>query len=114
MLESACYRIVQEALNNAARHSGAKRIVVKAQSDGLLLTISIRDNGVGFDTDAARERALKSGSMGLIGMEERAQLAGGRLQLRSRIGFGTTLSVVFPLPAPDSRSAAAIPLPAAA
>jgi two-component system, NarL family, sensor histidine kinase UhpB len=106
-LEIACYRIVQEALNNATRHAGAKRIVVRAHSDGTVLKLSVRDDGTGFDTDAARQRVLKSGSLGLISMEERTQLAGGRMKLHSRVGFGTTLSVVFPVDASGSHYAAA-------
>jgi len=96
-LESACYRIVQEALSNATRHAGAASITVGVESDGNLLKVSVHDNGVGFDEAATRERTLKSGSLGLISMEERAQLAGGRLKIRSVAGGGTTISAVFPL-----------------
>lgn len=96
-LEIACYRIAQEALNNATRHAAAKQVLVSVESDGALLKLVVRDDGVGFDEDSARLRAARSGSMGLIGMEERAQLAGGRLKVRSAPGGGTTVSVVFPL-----------------
>jgi two-component system, NarL family, sensor histidine kinase UhpB len=96
-LESACYRIAQEALNNATRHGSPKRIVVRVERDGGLLKLSVRDDGVGFDEEAQRLRALKSGSLGLISMEERAELAGGRLKLRSVVGGGTTVSVLFPV-----------------
>ncbi|MEP7068163.1 MAG: ATP-binding protein [Usitatibacter sp.] len=103
-LEIACYRIVQEALSNATRHAQAKAIVIAASSDGSLLKLSIRDDGVGFDPEAARMRAL-DGSLGLISMEERADLAGGRLTLCSVLGGGTTLSVVFPLGGEEPRPA---------
>jgi two-component system sensor histidine kinase UhpB len=96
-LESACYRIAQEALNNATRHAKAKRVTISVESDGVLLKLAVHDDGIGFDEDAARLRVLKSGSMGLIGMEERAQLAGGRLKLRTVPGSGTTVSAIFPL-----------------
>lgn len=96
-LESACYRIAQEALNNATRHAKPKRIVVRVDRDGALLKLSVRDDGVGFDEDAQRQRALRSGSLGLISMEERAELAGGRLKVRSVIGGGTTVSALFPI-----------------
>ncbi len=96
-LESACYRIVQEALNNATRHAKAKKVAISVDSDGALLKLVVRDDGVGFDEGAARLRVARSGSMGLIGMEERAQLAGGRLKLRSVPGAGTTVSAIFPL-----------------
>ena len=96
-LESACYRIAQEALNNATRHAQAKGISMNVESDGRLLKLTVHDDGVGFDAQAAREKAVKSGSLGLISMEERARLAGGRLKLRSVAGGGTTLSAIFPL-----------------
>ena len=96
-IESACYRIAQEALNNATRHSKAKQVAINIESDGALLKLVVRDDGVGFDEPSERSRVIRSGSMGLIGMEERAQLAGGRLKLRSVPGAGTTVSAIFPL-----------------
>jgi signal transduction histidine kinase len=56
----------------------------------------VNDDGQGFDVAAARVRVVRSGSMGLIGMEERAHLAGGRLTVRSAPGEGTTVSAAFP------------------
>jgi two-component system, NarL family, sensor histidine kinase UhpB len=96
-LESTCYRIAQEALNNATRHAKAKHVTISVDSDGALLKLVVRDDGVGFDEGAARAVVLRTGSMGLIGMDERAQLAGGRLKLRSVPGSGTTVSAIFPL-----------------
>ena len=96
-LESACYRIAQEALNNATRHSKATQVAISVESDGALLKLVVRDDGIGFDEPSERLRVMRSGSMGLIGMEERAQLAGGRLKLRSVPGGGTTVSAIFPL-----------------
>jgi two-component system sensor histidine kinase UhpB len=112
-LESACYRITQEALNNATRHSKAKAVQIGVESDGRLLKLTIHDDGIGFDEEAARQRVLKAGSMGLIGMDERAQLAGGRLKLRSVPGGGTTVSAIFPLGAVASdRAGMAVEVPA--
>jgi signal transduction histidine kinase len=96
-VESACYRIVQEALNNAARHAAASRVTIEVESDGTSTRLVVNDDGVGFDVDAARVRVVRTGSMGLIGMEERAQLAGGRLTVRSAPRQGTTVSATFPL-----------------
>jgi signal transduction histidine kinase len=96
-LEGVCYRIAQEALSNATRHARAKNILINVALDDHLLEVTIRDDGAGFDESDARRRAPASGSMGLIGMEERAQLAGGRLRLRSVLGAGTVVSAVFPL-----------------
>jgi two-component system sensor histidine kinase UhpB len=95
-VESACYRIVQEALNNAARHAGASLVTIQVESDGATTRLAVNDDGKGFDVAAARVRVVRSGSMGLIGMEERAQLAGGRLTVRSAPGEGTTVSAAFP------------------
>ncbi len=96
-LESACYRIAQEALNNATRHAHAKHIQIIVSATDRLLKLQIRDDGVGFDVDAARQRALKSGSLGLISMEERALLAGGRLKMRTVPHAGTTVQATFTL-----------------
>src|SRR5258706_423243 len=96
-LESACYRIAQEALSNATRHSKAKLITIGVESDGALLKLAVHDDGIGFDPGEARLRLVRSGSMGLIGMDERAQLAGGRLKVRSVPAAGTTVSAIFPL-----------------
>ena len=96
-VEGACYRIAQEALNNATRHAKAKAVLISVESDAAVLTLVIHDDGIGFDEQAARQQLARSGSMGLIGMEERAQLAGGRLKLRTAPGAGTTITATFPL-----------------
>ena len=95
-VESACYRIVQEALNNAVRHADASLVTIEVESDGASTKLIVNDDGTGFDVDAARVRVVRTGSMGLLGMEERAHLAGGRLTVRSAPGHGTTVSASFP------------------
>ncbi len=104
-VESACYRIAQEAINNATRHGRARSLVLSAQANGGLLRLSIHDDGIGFDERPTRRRALHAGSMGLISMEERARLAGGRLKVRSLPGRGTTVSAVFPVGEPAAVAA---------
>lgn len=96
-LESACYRIAQEAINNACRHARPSKVTVTVKGDENLLKLCVQDDGAGFDEATARQRAIKGGSLGLISMEERAELAGGRLKLRSVPGAGTTISALFPL-----------------
>ncbi len=96
-LESVCYRITQEALNNATRHGKAKQIRIRVELSDRLLKLTIRDDGVGFDLDTARMKAIKTGSLGLISMDERAQLAGGRLKVRTVPGAGTTVQATFAL-----------------
>ncbi len=94
-IESVCYRITQEALNNATRHAKATHIRIRVELNDRLLKLAISDDGVGFDIEAAQRKAVKTGSMGLISMEERAQLAGGRLKVRAVPGAGTTIQVTF-------------------
>jgi signal transduction histidine kinase/DNA-binding response OmpR family regulator len=94
-LEIACYRIAQEAMNNATRHGKASNIKVAIEADERLLKLSVRDDGAGFDEAAARDRAIQAGSLGIVGMEERAQLAGGRLKIRSVPGDGTVVTATF-------------------
>ncbi len=93
------FRIAQEALTNVARHAGAREVLVELrQRDGELI-IAISDDGHGFNLETERDRALKRGSMGLLGMEERVSLVGGRLQIVTRPGHGTRIQASYPLEA---------------
>ncbi len=103
-VESACFRIAQEAINNATKHAGGKRIAVDLEAGDRLLQLVVRDDGAGVDMDEARP--ARGASLGLAGMAERAELAGGRLKVRSRKGLGTRVSAVFPLDAAASPVAA--------
>jgi PAS domain S-box-containing protein len=94
-VEAACYRICQEALNNSTRHAHARRTVLELAARRSSLVLRVRDDGVGFDQRAQRAGILKTGSMGLISMEERARLAGGRLEIVSAPGAGTRVSAIF-------------------
>ena len=96
-VEAACYRIAQEALNNATRHGGASQVVIELQASDRVLHLAIRDDGSGFDAGEAAARAARTGSLGLAGMAERAALAGGALRVRSLKGSGTRVSARFPL-----------------
>jgi len=93
----ACFRIVQEGLSNAVQHSGAKNLKVRLKSGTDRLTVSIRDDGVGFNVRDAHVRAADAGSIGLRSMRERATIAGGRFELKSSIGHGTRISASFPI-----------------
>jgi signal transduction histidine kinase len=81
-------RIAQEALQNALRHAGAKRIAVRLSVDDAGLVLEIEDDGLGFDPDAP---GLRSRRLGLTSMEERAERLGGWLEIRSAPGAGTTV-----------------------
>jgi signal transduction histidine kinase len=89
------YRIIQEALANAARHSGAERAAVSMAVDGDRLTVEIADAGEGFDSSVSRATGI-----GLAGMHERARLLGGRLTVDSAVRAGTRVMISVPLAAP--------------
>jgi PAS domain S-box-containing protein len=93
--ETACFRVAQEALTNIARHARARsvRIDLQGTAEGFLLTV--RDDGIGFDVKAARDRAIGGASLGLLGMEERVSLLRGRFEVHSRPGEGAEVSAYF-------------------
>jgi len=82
------FRVVQEALNNVVKHSGAREADVELIADGEMLEARISDEGRGFDPDAASEE----GGLGIVGMRERLAAIGGTLTVESRHGVGTTVS----------------------
>jgi len=87
-------RIVSEALSNVARHAQAQQTWVSLSCRSECLNISIRDDGIGFDLGT---QTPSSGHYGLLGMRERARLAGGRLNIESAPGIGTTIELTLPL-----------------
>jgi signal transduction histidine kinase len=88
-VEEGLYRIAQEALNNCLKHARARRIVVNVWRDVQRVTLTIADDGVGFDPATARAR----GGLGISAMEERAAQLGGRLSVNSKPGEGTQVRV---------------------
>jgi signal transduction histidine kinase len=90
-IETTIYRIVQEALTNALRHSGAARLRVRLDEKGGWISASVADDGRGFDTAGGRD------GFGLRGVRERVRLARGRLTIDSVPGEGTVLGVELPL-----------------
>ena len=93
-LETAIFRIVQEALTNAARHARVKDLSVRLWTNAEQAGLQVRDTGAGFDGAAALKRGTSSG---LSGMKERAELLGGEFILESTPGEGTCLTVELPL-----------------
>src|SRR5258708_36904876 len=93
-VETAAYRVVQEALTNAARHASVASVAVRAWTDAQKLNLEIEDRGRGFDPEVALKTLRSSG---LIGMQERTVLLGGRLIVASSPGSGTTISAELPL-----------------
>jgi signal transduction histidine kinase len=94
-LETALYRIVQEALANAVRHARPRRIAVEVGEEGSRIRAVVRDDGRGFDVAAALARRGDRG-LGLIGIRERAAALGGTVDIRSTPDAGTALTVVIP------------------
>ncbi len=93
-IETAAYRVVQEALTNVVRHAGAKEVTVRLWTSHNSLSVQVEDPGVGFEP----EKALTAGlSAGLAGMRERAALLGGRVRIESSPGSGTHLTAEFPV-----------------
>jgi signal transduction histidine kinase len=89
-VESALYRIAQEALTNIAKHAGASAVSVVTRRDGARLTMIVEDNGTGFEASTPGE------GLGLVSMRERAELLGGSLKVESSAEHGTTLVVEVP------------------
>ena len=85
------YRLVQEALNNAARHSSAKNARVTVERTANKILVCVSDDGHGFDPQRVR-------GLGILGMEERVRHLGGLFTIDSKPGSGTTLKAEFPLP----------------
>jgi signal transduction histidine kinase len=104
-METTCYRVVQEALNNAIRHARARNVVVTLEHRSTVLHLAIHDDGVGFDVASARRRAEQGQSLGLLSMRERVEIAGGRMAIESAPGQGTTIEAWLPLEQPRPGSA---------
>jgi signal transduction histidine kinase len=91
--ETASFRIIQEALTNAARHAGIETLEVEVRADSASLMLRVADRGSGFDMEAASAAC----SAGLTGMQERALLVGGHLRIESFPGAGTRVTAELPL-----------------
>ncbi|MGH7958089.1 MAG: PAS domain-containing sensor histidine kinase [Opitutaceae bacterium] len=96
-IETAAYRIVQEALTNVLKHADASRVSIIVERRPEQVTLIIEDDGKGFDPDTI-PRYPQSKRLGLLGMEERAALMDGEVKLESAPGQGTTVFVRIPLP----------------
>jgi PAS domain S-box-containing protein len=95
-IETLAYRIVQEALSNAAKHAQATQVLVMVQSNDSQLRVEVEDDGRGFDSTLARD-FLREGRVGLASMRERVELASGSLVVRSSPGRGTSIVATLPL-----------------
>ena len=106
-LESTLYRISREALTNVFRHAAARRVSVLLERRFDHVLLIVEDDGKGFDAAALFGQPATGGKPGLLGMQERAALAGGSVEIESSPGGGTTVFARLPLaPEPSANSTA--------
>jgi len=97
LIEVELFRIAQEALNNSLKHSGASSVSVRLNTAPEEVSLAVSDNGRGFSPGTIGDK----GGLGLVSMQERAHRLGGRLDIKSRPGDGTTITVCIPIPASE-------------
>jgi len=90
---TAVFRVMQESLTNVAKHAEASQVEATLERSGETVTLTVRDNGRGFDTSAPR----KQGSYGMVGLRERAYLLGGDIHIESAPGQGTLVEMRIPV-----------------
>jgi two-component system, NarL family, sensor histidine kinase UhpB len=114
-IETAVYRIVQEALTNTAKYASASKVRISVVEDDDSVSATISDNGQGFDAQTILKLPWQERGLGLAGMHERAALLDGSLSITTEPGGGTTIEARLPLPRPlaDSEAPQNAPLPAA-
>lgn len=98
--ELTLLRVAQEALHNVERHASATKVVVRLAYERERARLQVRDNGRGMASPPSASDLLDAGKLGLVGMQERARLVGGQVNIRSREGAGTTVEVSLPLAEP--------------
>ena len=110
-IETALYRVVQEAINNIARHAAARNVEIKLFLDDSTVSVNITDDGIGFDVTELSMGTIKSidsegllssentRGLGLLGMQERIQLLGGEMEIISAPGSGTQINIRVPIEA---------------
>ena len=100
-METALYRVVQEALTNVARHAGASRVSVVVGRRGAEAVAVVEDDGAGFDPEEEAPPAdARRGGLGLPGMRERVGLLGGTVEVEAEPSRGTTVIARIPLAGP--------------
>jgi len=99
-VEAAAFSIIQEAVGNAKKHAHANTIMIAVKKASEALTLSVRDDGRGFDVASVEEAYAQRGNLGLLNMKERAELCHGKLTIDSEPGKGTTVTLTLPLNEP--------------
>ena len=93
-----CFRVVQEALTNVIRHAGAREVHINLEQTADAVTVTVKDDGVGFDVGTTGRQAAARGHLGLVGMQERVDILRGELSIESSPGGGTRVRLSLPLP----------------
>jgi signal transduction histidine kinase len=96
-IETACFRIVQEAITNVIKYSKAKEVDIVLRHADRFLELIVRDTGVGFNVALAQAKAAEGSSFGLLSMAERAALVGGSFDIQSELGRGTEIRACLPI-----------------
>lgn len=96
-IETACFRIVQEALTNIGRHARTKQVSIQLTGDKSDLFLRVKDGGIGFDLNLLPTRPPRAATLGLLGMQERARAVGGTIEIDSALSKGTEIRVRFPI-----------------
>ncbi len=99
-IEAAIFSVVHEAVNNAKKHASPKNVWISTQQSDRTLTILVRDDGCGFDLKQVEENYAQRGSLGLLNMRERAEIACGTVLVESALGQGTRVTLTIPLTQP--------------
>lgn len=96
-VETALFRIIQEAIHNITKHAEARHVKIQLEARADRITAIVEDDGKGFDMDAVFKSRIERQSLGLLGIQERANLLGGTFDIKSRPGQGTRLIVEIPV-----------------
>jgi len=112
VVETSLFRVAQEALTNARKHSGTSRARLELERVGETVRLQVRDYGEGFEPGAAAAAENGPGErVGLSGMRERVLMLGGKLDLRSRPGEGTMVEATIPIPEGAETRGPGLPMP---
>jgi PAS domain S-box-containing protein len=96
-VQTTCFRVAQEAITNVIRHSGARSFAVDLRRETGRLTLTVTDDGAGFDPAVLQQRTTQNFTLGLLSMKERALLVRGGFEVHSALGQGTEIRAWFPL-----------------
>ncbi len=99
-METALYRVVQEAITNIARHAAARNVIITCGFSDAWVKICVEDDGIGFDMNGLMLQPDLPQGLGLLGMQERLELLGGQMEIFTRPGSGTQLFIRVPVPEP--------------